>query len=75
MFYVQTALGEKIENDAKLKRTREKLLEALGETEPAPAGKPEKARDKAAKASKPATRQAAKGCVLRAAKSTGAAAE
>ena len=75
VFYVQTALGEKIENDAKLKRTREKLLEALGETEPAPAGKPEKARDKAAKASKPATRQAAKGCVLRAAKSTGAAAE
>jgi [protein-PII] uridylyltransferase len=46
-FYVQNALGEKIENETKLKRIREKLLQALEQ----PEEKPAKAEKKLAKKS------------------------
>jgi len=74
VFYVQTALGDKIENEAKFKRIRERLLEALGDAEPAP-GKPEQAKDKVAKTKKPVKRPGAKGGARSPAKPTGAAAE
>lgn len=57
-FYVQTALGGKVESSAKLKRIREKLLEALADT-PCKAAKP---------AEKPAAGSSAKAGKTRAAK-------
>ncbi|MDX1710280.1 MAG: [protein-PII] uridylyltransferase [Rhodovibrionaceae bacterium] len=51
-FYVQDALGSKITQEAKLKRIRQRLLEALGDPECKPA-KPEKTPPKKAAAAKP----------------------
>ncbi len=57
VFYVQDALGDKIEAPARLKRIRERLLEALGAPE-AGAEKPEKAAKAPAK--RPKKKAAAK---------------
>ncbi len=54
VFYVQDALGDKIETPAKLKRIRERLIEALSDGEAKPAAK--EAEKMLAK--KPAARQA-----------------
>ena len=53
VFYVQSALGEKVEGEAKLKRIRAKLLEALDEAScqpasPGPKDKPARTRQKPA---------------------------
>ncbi len=70
VFYVQTALGDKIESAAKLRRIRTELLEALDETPCRPAA-PEP-KDRPAKARK---RPAGKRAGRAAEKSPGAAAE
>ena len=58
-FYVQNALGDKVESETRLKRIREKLLEALEEPEDKPA-KAEKKLAKKKPAKKPPARRAAK---------------
>jgi [protein-PII] uridylyltransferase len=58
-FYVQNALGDKVESEARLKRVREKLLEALAEPEDKPA-KAEKKPAKKRPARPPVKRPAAK---------------
>jgi [protein-PII] uridylyltransferase len=75
VFYVQTALGGKVESEAKLKRIREKLLEALEQpsskpaspakaaktpAKKAPAGKSRKSREQAGKAAAKAAGKAAR---------------
>ncbi|MDH3472062.1 MAG: [protein-PII] uridylyltransferase [Rhodospirillales bacterium] len=76
VFYVQTALGGKVESEAKLKRLRDKLLEALEQpsAKPARPAKPTKTPAKkapAGKAPRKSPEQAAKAAGKAAAKATG----
>jgi [protein-PII] uridylyltransferase len=59
VFYVQSALGEKVESEARLKQIRDKLLEALEQPEEKPA-KAEKTPTKKKPAHKPERKQTAR---------------
>jgi [protein-PII] uridylyltransferase len=73
VFYVQTALGGKVESEAKLKRIREKLLEALEQPSAKPASPAKAAKTPTKKA--PAGKAAGKAAGKSAGKATIAPAE